>query len=49
MIYKTLQRNLKIGQNEPHLNPVLKSGAPEGYTVPVSYMTPVVLLLLWTR
>jgi hypothetical protein len=30
MIYKTLHRKLKIEQREPHLKPVVNSGAPEG-------------------
>ena len=29
-IYKALHRTLKIKQHEPHLNPGVKSGAPEG-------------------
>jgi hypothetical protein len=29
-IYKTLHRKLKIEENEPHLEPVMNSGAPEG-------------------
>jgi len=37
MIYKTLHRQLKIEQHEPHKKPEMNSGAPEvhAYTVPV--------------
>ena len=50
MIYKTLTanyilRNLKTEQHEPHLKPLVNSGAPEVVAVPTPLMTPVVLLV----
>ena len=34
MIYKTLQRKLKIEKHEPHLKPGVNSGTLEGYLLP---------------
>ena len=43
-IYKTLHRKLKIEKHEPHSEPVVNSGAPEGQVVHAPLVAPVVLL-----
>ena len=45
MTYKILHRKLKIEQHEFHK----KSGATEGWEVPVLLVAPVMLLLLQTH
>jgi hypothetical protein len=45
MIYKTLDRKLKIDQREPHYKPGIHSGHPEESAVPALLVAPVVLLL----
>jgi hypothetical protein len=40
MIYKALDRKLKIAQHEPNLKPGLNSGAPEGIDVHVPLAMP---------
>jgi len=47
-IYKTLRRKLKTDQREPHTQPGVNSGAPDGWAVSVPHVAPVVLLLLQT-
>ena len=44
MIYETLHRKLTIEQHEPHKKPRENSGAPEGLSIPVALMEPIVLL-----
>jgi hypothetical protein len=43
MIYKTLDRKLKIEQHKPTKNWV-NSGAPEGLVVPAPHMIPFVFM-----
>ena len=45
MLYKTLHRKLRIDEATPLLKPGVNSGAPEGFVIPASLITPVVLLL----
>ena len=45
IIYKTLNKKLKIEIHEAHYKPRINSGAPEGVSVPHQLVTPVVLLL----
>ena len=44
--WSTKHRKLKIEQHGSHWKPEVNPGAPEGITVPVPYVAPVVLLLM---
>jgi len=42
---KATQKTKKMSNTHPIKNPMVKASAGEGYVVPVSYKTPVVLLI----
>jgi len=44
MIYNTLHRKAKVEQHEPHKHSKVKSGAPEGYAVPVPVVSSAYIL-----
>ena len=43
MIYKTLHRNVKLEENEPHYKPGMNLFAPEWSSILVPVVTPVVV------
>jgi hypothetical protein len=49
MIYKTLQRKLKIEHHEPHYKPEMNTNALQGKAVPCPLMAFVMQLLQQTR
>ena len=49
MIYKTLQRKLKIEHHEPHYKPEMNTNALEGKAVPCPLVAFVMQLLQQTR